>query len=87
MFNALGGLGGSGQVDPTVAANANVALLAANAATALFVVGPIFSIIGPRACWLVGGWTYALYSGSLLAFNSELVLINAAQILFPILSR
>ncbi|KAG5290183.1 DUF895 domain-containing protein [Histoplasma ohiense] len=69
MFNALGGLGGSGQVDPTVAANANVALLAANAATALFVVGPIFSIIGPRACWLVGGWTYALYSGSLLAFN------------------
>ncbi|EDN07657.1 conserved hypothetical protein [Histoplasma mississippiense (nom. inval.)] len=70
MFNALGGLGGSGQVDPTVAANANVALLAANAATALFVVGPIFSIIGPRACWLVGGWTYALYSGSLLAFNT-----------------
>ncbi|EGE77180.2 hypothetical protein RJZ56_005275 [Blastomyces dermatitidis] len=69
MYNALSGLGGSGQVDPTVAANANVALLAANAATALFVVGPIFSIIGPRSCWLVGGWTYALYSGSLLAFN------------------
>lgn len=27
MYNALGGLGGSGQVDPTVAANATVALL------------------------------------------------------------
>ncbi|KAM5435046.1 hypothetical protein McaMca56_005918 [Microsporum canis] len=69
MYNALTGLGGSGQVDATVAANANVALLSATAATALFVVGPIFSIIGPRACWLVGGWTYALYSASLLNFN------------------
>lgn len=27
MYNALGGLGGSGQVDSTVAANATVALL------------------------------------------------------------
>ncbi|PGG99465.1 hypothetical protein AJ80_09351 [Polytolypa hystricis UAMH7299] len=69
MYNALGGMGGSGQVDPTIAANANVALLSATAGTALFIVGPIFSIIGPRACWLVGGWTYALYSGSLLCFN------------------
>ncbi|PGH01138.1 hypothetical protein AJ79_08009 [Helicocarpus griseus UAMH5409] len=69
MYNALGGMGGSGQVDYTVAANANVALLAATAGTALFFVGPIFSIIGPRACWMIGGWTYALYSGSLLSFN------------------
>nr|KMM68342.1 DUF895 domain-containing protein [Coccidioides posadasii RMSCC 3488] len=69
MYNALTGLGGSGQVDETVAANANVALLSATAATALFLVGPIFSIIGPRACWLLGGWTYGLYSVSLLNFN------------------
>lgn len=69
MYNALTGLGGSGQVDSTVAANANVALLSATAATALFIVGPIFSWIGPRWCFLVGGWTYALYSGSLLSFN------------------
>jgi MFS family permease len=69
MYNALGGLGGSGQVDSTVAANATVALLAATAATALTVVGPIFSILGPRICFLIGGWTYALYSGSLLCFN------------------
>ncbi|EER24765.1 hypothetical protein CPC735_001100 [Coccidioides posadasii C735 delta SOWgp] len=62
MYIALTGLGGSGQVDETVAANANVALLSATAATALFLVGPIFSIIGPRACWLLGGWTYGLYS-------------------------
>lgn len=71
MYNALTGLGGSGQVDATVAANANVALLSATAATALFFVGPIFSVVGPRACWLVGGWTYALYSASLLNFNSK----------------
>ncbi|KIW27169.1 uncharacterized protein PV07_06935 [Cladophialophora immunda] len=69
MYNALGGLGGSGQVDPTVAANATVALLSATAGTALFIVGPLFSYTGPRICFLLGGWTYALYSGSLLNFN------------------
>ena len=69
MYNALTGMGGSGQVDSTVAANANVALLSATAGTALFIVGPIFSAVGPRICFLVGGWTYALYSGSLLHFN------------------
>ncbi|KAE8388703.1 hypothetical protein ETB97_011906 [Aspergillus alliaceus] len=70
MYNALTGLGGSGQVDQTVAANANVALLSAMAATALFVVGPIFDRVGPRVCLLLGGWTYPLYSGSLLCFNA-----------------
>jgi MFS family permease len=73
MYNALGGLGGSGQVDPTVAANATVALLSATAATALFIVGPLFSYTGPRICFLLGGWTYALYSGSLLNFNRKYV--------------
>ncbi|KAJ5856660.1 uncharacterized protein N7529_010604 [Penicillium soppii] len=70
MYNALSGLGGSGQVNQTVAANANVALLSATAATALFVVGPIFDRVGPRVCLLLGGWTYPLYSGSLLCFNA-----------------
>ncbi|GAW20339.1 hypothetical protein ANO14919_098430 [Xylariales sp. No.14919] len=69
IYNALTGIGGSGQVDPTVAANATVALLSTTAATALFIAGPIFSWVGPRICFLVGGWTYALYSGSLLHFN------------------
>ncbi|CAK39218.1 putative MFS transporter [Aspergillus niger CBS 101883] len=71
MYNALSGLGGSGQVDPTVAANATVALMSATAGTALFVVGPIFERVGPRVCLLLGGWTYALYSGSLLNFNYD----------------
>jgi MFS family permease len=69
MYNALGGLGGSGQVDSTVAANATVALLSATAATALTVVGPIFALLGPRISFMIAGWTYALYSGSLLNFN------------------
>ncbi|CAK7208041.1 hypothetical protein SEUCBS139899_010875 [Sporothrix eucalyptigena] len=69
MYNALSGLGGSGQVNSTVAANATVALLSTTAATALFFVGPIFSYVGPRVCFMIGGWTYALYSGSLLAYN------------------
>ncbi|TDZ47008.1 UNC93-like protein [Colletotrichum trifolii] len=69
MFNALSGLGGGGQVDSTVAANANVALLSTTAVAALFFVGPIFNLVGPKVCFLLGGWTYALYSGSLLSFN------------------
>ncbi|KAI1175642.1 putative MFS transporter [Nemania sp. FL0916] len=69
IYNALTGIGGSGQVDPTVAANATVALLSTTAATALFIAGPIFSWVGPRICFLIGGWTYALYTGSLLHFN------------------
>jgi hypothetical protein len=70
MYNALAGIGGSGQVDPTVAANATVALLSAMAVTALFIVGPVFNQFGPRVCLLLGGWAYPLYSGAMLCFNS-----------------
>ncbi|KAG6832737.1 hypothetical protein H0H87_000586 [Tephrocybe sp. NHM501043] len=69
MYNAIGGLGGSGQLDSTVAANATVALLAATAASALTLVPPIFDMYGPRVCLLLGGWTYPLYSGALLCYN------------------
>lgn len=69
MYNALSGMGGSGQVDPTVAANASVALLSVGAVTAVFVAGPLVSWIGPRMSLVIGGWTYALYSGSLLNYN------------------
>jgi hypothetical protein len=48
MYNAISGLGGSGQLDSTVAANANVALLSATAASALFLVPPIFDASGPN---------------------------------------
>lgn len=69
MYNALTGLGGSGQVDSTNAAKATVALLSATAVTALTVAGPVFSLLGPRITFLIAGWTYALYSGALLSFN------------------
>ncbi|KAG6874334.1 hypothetical protein C0992_007884 [Termitomyces sp. T32_za158] len=69
MYNAITGIGGSGQLDSTVAANATVALLAATAASSLTLVPPIFDMFGPRICLLIGGWTYALYSASLLCYN------------------
>lgn len=69
MYNALTGMGGSGQVDGTVAANSNVATHAATAAAALPLVGAFYKYLGPRASLLLGGWTYALYAGSLLNFN------------------
>ncbi|PFH50027.1 hypothetical protein AMATHDRAFT_4358 [Amanita thiersii Skay4041] len=69
MYNAITGLGGSGQLDSTVAANATVALLAATAASAITIVPPVFDLLGPSWCLLIGGWTYPLYSGSLLCYN------------------
>lgn len=69
MYNSITGIGGSGQLDPTVADNATVALLAAVAVMSLTIVPPIFDRIGPRGCLLIGGWTYPLYSGALLCYN------------------
>ncbi|KAJ5093144.1 hypothetical protein N7456_009005 [Penicillium angulare] len=71
MYNALTGMGGSGQVDSTVSANANVATHACTAGAALFVVGTFYKYMGPRISLLIGGWTYALYAGALL--NSDRV--------------
>ncbi|KAL3961106.1 hypothetical protein ACCO45_006223 [Purpureocillium lilacinum] len=69
MYNALTGMGGSGQVDGTVAANSNVATHACTAGAALLLVGAFYKYLGPRLSLLLGGWTYALYAGSLLNFN------------------
>ncbi|EXJ77552.1 hypothetical protein A1O3_09779 [Capronia epimyces CBS 606.96] len=69
MYNALTGMGGSGQVDSTVAANSNVATHAATAGAALVLVGAFYKYLGPRLSLLLGGWTYALYAGALLHYN------------------
>ncbi|EOO01196.1 putative unc93-like protein [Phaeoacremonium minimum UCRPA7] len=69
MYNALTGMGGSGQVSGTVAANSNVATHACTAGAALFLVGAFYKYLGPRVSLLIGGWTYALYAGSLLNYN------------------
>ncbi|KAM3458798.1 hypothetical protein BB8028_0003g01100 [Beauveria bassiana] len=69
MYNALTGMGGSGQVDGTVAANANVATHACTAGAALLLVGTLYRHLGPRASLALGGWTYALYAGALLHYT------------------
>ncbi|KAJ5710435.1 hypothetical protein N7488_004591 [Penicillium malachiteum] len=71
MYNALTGMGGSGQVDSTVSANATVATHACTTGAALLVVGTFYKYLGPRISLLIGGWTYALYAGALL--NSDRV--------------
>ncbi|PYH76972.1 hypothetical protein BO82DRAFT_406582 [Aspergillus uvarum CBS 121591] len=47
----------------------NVATHACAAGAALFLVGSLYKYVGPRLSLLLGGWTYALYAGSLLNFN------------------
>ncbi|KAK8145838.1 hypothetical protein G3M48_003934 [Beauveria asiatica] len=69
MYNALTGMGGSGQVDGTVAANSNVATHACTAGAALLLVGTLYRHLGPRASLALGGWTYALYAGALLYYT------------------
>ncbi|KIJ24610.1 hypothetical protein M422DRAFT_39088 [Sphaerobolus stellatus SS14] len=82
MYNSISGIGGSGQLDPTVAANATVALLAATAVAAFTVVPTVFDVLGPRGCLLLSGWTYPLYAGSLLCYNhtqnSAFVIVSGA---------
>lgn len=62
MYNAISGLGGSGQLDSTVAANATVALLAATAASALTLVPPVFDV-----CI---GWNEMFYLTQYARFSS-----------------
>ncbi|KAJ4982298.1 hypothetical protein NE237_033135 [Protea cynaroides] len=70
MFNALSGMGGGGQVDPTAANNANTAL---SATSAVFGVlgGGIYNILGPRLTLFCGCSTYVLYAGSFLYYNHQ----------------
>lgn len=44
MYNAITGMGGSGQLNQTVAANATVALLATGSIFAVFVAPPVFDV-------------------------------------------
>ncbi|KAF8961016.1 major facilitator superfamily domain-containing protein [Flammula alnicola] len=68
LFNALTGLGGGGQVDPTTSANANSALYATFAAGAFF-SGSIHNKLGSRLTLLLGTTGYSLYIGAYLAMN------------------
>ncbi|KAK6350884.1 hypothetical protein TWF718_004066 [Orbilia javanica] len=68
MYNALSGLGGGGQLDPTVADDSTVALYATFASVAFF-SGSICNKIGVKATLSFGGFGYALYSASFLCYN------------------
>ncbi|KAL6805089.1 major facilitator superfamily domain-containing protein [Trichoderma sp. SZMC 28012] len=68
MYNALNGLGGAGQLDPTVQNNATVALFATFAVVAFF-SGAICNKLGVRLSLIIGSSGYTLYMASFLCFN------------------
>lgn len=69
MFNALSGLGGSGQLDTRPSRDGNIALHAVGSVMYLFVAPVVYNCVGARWTILLGGFTYPLYGGSLLAYN------------------
>ncbi|GLU21355.1 hypothetical protein SLE2022_375000 [Rubroshorea leprosula] len=68
MFNALSGMGGGGQVDHTVANNANTALYTTFAIFGIL-GGGIYNVLGPHLTLAAGCSTYVLYAGSFLYYN------------------
>ncbi|XP_022151338.1 UNC93-like protein 1 [Momordica charantia] len=68
MFNALSGMGGGGQVDPTAADNASTALYTTFAIFGI-IGGGVYNILGPRLTLFAGCTTYVLYAGSFLYYN------------------
>ncbi|KAK9292934.1 hypothetical protein L1049_020916 [Liquidambar formosana] len=68
MFNALSGMGGGGQVNPTAANNANTALYTTFSVFGVL-GGGIYNILGPRLTLAAGCSTYILYAGSFLYYN------------------
>lgn len=68
MFNALSGMGGGGQVDPTAANNAATALYTTFAIFGI-IGGGVYNILGPRLTLFAGCTTYILYAGSFLYYN------------------
>ncbi|KAI9110821.1 hypothetical protein K1719_018259 [Acacia pycnantha] len=68
MFNALSGMGGGGQMDPTASNNANTALYTTFAVFGVL-GGGIYNILGPHLTLFAGCSTYILYAGSFLYYN------------------
>ncbi|KAF7562280.1 hypothetical protein G7046_g1876 [Stylonectria norvegica] len=65
MFNALGGLGGGGKTDPTLADNMNTTLYSTFAAFGFF-GGTFVNKLGVKLCLAFGGVGYGIYAISLL---------------------
>ncbi|KZT28006.1 MFS general substrate transporter [Neolentinus lepideus HHB14362 ss-1] len=68
LYNAMTGLGGAGQIDPTTSANANSALYAALALLSFF-AGSIMNMLGPRLTLFIGTTGYVLGLVSYLVIN------------------
>ncbi|KAI0112734.1 MFS general substrate transporter [Hypoxylon sp. NC0597] len=68
MYNALGGLGGGGQIDPTVQDHASTALYSVFAVVAFF-SGSFANKLGIKATLGIGGLGYCIYSASFLCYN------------------
>lgn len=68
MFNAVGGLGGGGQVDATTANNANVALNSTFSVVGFF-AGSVANRLGIKLTLSFGGLGYFLYIASFLSYN------------------
>ncbi|KAI5855563.1 MFS general substrate transporter [Durotheca rogersii] len=68
MYNALGGLGGAGQVDPTVQDHASTALYSVFAVVAFF-SGSFANKLGVKTTLSFGGLGYCIYAASFLCYN------------------
>lgn len=68
MFNALGGLGGGGQVDAKPANDANVALYSTFAVVG-FSAGSVVNRLGVRISMALSGIGYTIYVSSYLSYN------------------
>ncbi|XP_015878615.1 UNC93-like protein 1 [Ziziphus jujuba] len=68
MFNALSGMGGGGQVDPTASDNSLIALYTTFAVFGIL-GGGIYNVLGPHLTLLTACLTYVLYAGSFLYYN------------------
>lgn len=68
MFNALGGLGGGGQVDSTAQTQANTALYSTFAVVGFF-AGSIANRLGLRLTLSLGGIGYCIYAASFLSYS------------------
>lgn len=68
MFNALGGLGGAGQIKQNANANANTALYSTFAVVGFF-AGTITNRLGLRPALALGGIGYCVYAASFLCYN------------------
>ncbi|KAJ9645891.1 hypothetical protein H2201_006036 [Coniosporium apollinis] len=68
MFNALGGMGGGGQVDPRAANDANTAVYATFAVVGFF-AGTITNTLGIKFALSFGGIGYSVYVAAFLCYN------------------